>query len=148
MDTAIQISKANNIDELNELIAVFENVFEMESYKKPSQLHLQNLLKKENFFAIIAKHENKVIGGLTVYVIDQYYSKKPLAYIYDLAVLTDYQRKGIGKKLMAFTKQFCFEKGMEEIFVQAEKIDEDAIDFYRSTNPTNEEKVVHFSYKL
>ncbi|AHM62787.1 gcn5-related n-acetyltransferase [Flammeovirgaceae bacterium 311] len=146
METEIQILQPNNIEELNELISVFEKVFEMGSFERPGQAHLQNLLNKENFFAVIAKTENKIIAGLTFYVLDQYYSVKPLAYIYDLAVLQEYQRKGVGKKLINFTNEHCRQKGFEEVFVQADKGDQYAIDFYRSTKPTEEEQVVHFYY--
>ncbi len=149
MTTAeIKILQPDRLQELNELISVFENVFEMRGFHRPSQTHLQNLLNKNNFFAVIAKTENKIIGGLTVYVLDQYYSEKPLAYIYDLAVLAEYQRKGVGRSLIKFTNEFCRRKGFEEVFVQADKIDDYAVDFYRSTKPTDEEQVLHFYYKL
>jgi len=147
METAIKILEPGNLEELNELISVFEEVFEMENFKRPNQTHLLSLLNKKSFLAVIAKIETRIIGGLTVYVLDQYYAEKPLAYIYDLAVLEKYQRKGVGKKLMEFTKGFCKENGFEEVFVQAEKFDDYAVDFYRSTQPTNEEEVVHFTYK-
>jgi aminoglycoside 3-N-acetyltransferase I len=144
----IQLLQAHNLEELNELISVFEDVFEMENFKRPNKAHLQKILKKDTFFAVIARTDNKIIAGLTVYVLDQYYSEKPLAYIYDLAVLTQYQRKGVGKKLIAFTNAYCRQQGFEEVFVQADKVDAYAIDFYRSTKPTREEQVVHFSYNL
>lgn len=148
METKIEILQPDNIEELYQLISVFENVFEMESFERPSQTHLKKLLKKESFFAVLAKINNKIIAGLTVYVLDQYYSESPLAYIYDLAVLKEYQRKGVGKKLINFTIDYCKQKGFEEVFVQADKIDDYAIDFYRSTKPTVEAPVVHFNYKL
>jgi aminoglycoside 3-N-acetyltransferase I len=144
----IQIIQSNELEELKILISIFEKVFEMDNFKQPKLSHLQNLLDKESFFAITAKKENKTIAGLTVYVLDQYYSDKPLAYLYDLAVLKEHQRKGVGKKLIDFTKDFFRKKGFEEVFVQADKIDGYAIDFYRSTNPTEEEQVVHFYYTL
>ncbi len=148
MKIDIKIVTADNLNELKELILVFENVFEMENFKMPNDNHLQGLLNKETFVAIVAKTESKVIAGLTVYVLDQYYSEKPLAYIYDLAVLTEYQRIGIGKKLIAFTTDFCKQKGFEEVFVQADVVDDYALDFYRSTVPTKEEQVIHYSYNL
>jgi aminoglycoside 3-N-acetyltransferase I len=148
MEIEIQILQSNNITELNELISVFEDVFEMENFERPGQPHLQNLLSREHFFAVVAKNGNKIIGGLTVYILDQYYSEKRLAYIYDLAVLAEYQRKGVGRKLIEFTNEYCRQNGFEEVFVQADKVDDYAIDFYRSTKPTGEEQVVHFSYRL
>jgi aminoglycoside 3-N-acetyltransferase I len=148
LQTEIQIIQPNKVEDLNELVSVFAKVFEMEGFQPPGQKHLQNLLEKKNFFAVIAKMENKVVAGLTVYVLDQYYSEKPLAYIYDLAVLTAYQRKGLGKRLIAFTNNYCRQQGYEEVFVQADKADDYAIEFYRSTKPTSEEQVVHFNYRL
>lgn len=146
MDIEIQKISNNDLHGLTDLIEVFVEVFEMEDFVYPGKNHLGRLLQKENFFAVTAKIDNIVVGGLTVYVIDQYYSTKPLAYIYDLAVLTAFQRKGIGKKLIDFTNNYCRQKGFEEVFVQADKVDGYALDFYRSTQPTNEEQVVHFYY--
>lgn len=81
-------------------------------------------------------------------MLDQYYSERPLAYLYDLAVLAAYQREGIGKRLIAFANDFCRQHGFEELFVQADLVDDYAVEFYRSTNPSNEEQVVHFYYTL
>lgn len=148
LKTEIKKLQTTDIKELNELISVFEIVFEMENLKRPGENYLTNLLKRDNFFAVVARSEHKLIAGLTVYILDQYYSEKPLAYIYDLAVLKEYQRKGIGKSLIRFTNEYCKQNGFEEVFVQADKIDDYAIDFYRLTNPSKEEQVVHFSYSL
>ena len=148
LETEIEILKSNDIDKLDELISVFANVFEMENFKRPGEAHLAKILKNDNFIAVVAKKEDKIIAGLTVYLIDQYYSDRPLAYVYDLAVLTEYQRKGVGKKLIEFTNEYCRQKGFEELFVQVDKVDNHAIDFYRLTKPTREEQVIHFSYAL
>ncbi len=148
MQTEIRLVSPDALEELDELISVFEEVFEMEDFQRPDKAHLQSLVNGDSFFAVIVKAENRIIAGLTFYVLDQYYSKKPLAYIYDLAVLTRYQRKGVGKELIKFTNEYCRQKGFEEVFVQADKADDYAIDFYRSTKPTKEEQAVHFSYTL
>lgn len=148
MQVEVQILKPNDIDKLNELITVFQIVFEMEHFKRPSATYLQQLLDKETFFAVIAMIERKIVAGLTVYVLDQYYSQKPVAYIYDLAVLPECQRIGVGKKLIAFLNEYCRQKGFEEVFVQVDKGDVHALNFYRSIMPTSEERVVHFYYTL
>ncbi|WP_462250885.1 GNAT family N-acetyltransferase [Ekhidna sp.] len=130
------------------VIQLFADVFEMENFKIPSSSHLSNLLSKDDFMVFCAKDGESVIGGLTAYTLMQYYSVKPLAYIYDLAVDTSYQRKGIGKKLIASFNSYCMGKGYEEVFVQADKTDDNALDFYRKTQPTEEEHVSHFYYLL
>ena len=66
-------------------------------------------------------------------------------YIYDLAVAKEYQRKGIGKKLLGELANICKQNGESEFFVQADIDDEHALEFYRSTGGVAEE-VIHFSY--
>lgn len=142
----IRILSPNDIEEFLELLSVFEIAFEMESFQLPENSHINGLLENEGFKVIVAMKENKVMGGLTMYILDQYYSEKKLAYLYDLAVLPDHQRKGVGKKLIGFMIDYCRQKGYEEVFVHAEKEDEHAIDFYRSTGPASETNVLQFTY--
>ncbi len=106
------------------------------------------MLSKTEFMAFVATMEHEVVGGLTVYILDQYYKDQPLAYIYDLAVSERFQRRGVGTKLIDFLKDYCRARGFEEIFVQADVVDEYALKFYRSTGITEEEEVRHFYYSL
>jgi GNAT superfamily N-acetyltransferase len=134
-----------DLDKFTALIRVFENVFEMEDFSIPDNNYLQHLLEKDDFLVFVAMLDDKVVGGLTAYTLQQYYSTKPLVYLYDLAVLTDYQRQGIGKKLIAGITDYCKSMGVEEVFVQADEADEHAVAFYHTTGGTAE-KVVHFNY--
>jgi aminoglycoside 3-N-acetyltransferase I len=145
----IEIQKLNayQVDEFIELLDVFEVVFEMKNFESPSIKHLEELLAKEDFFVFVAVSEGTIVGGLTAYSLMQYYSESPLVYIYDVAIMKKYQRKGIGKKLMLGINDYCKEMDVEEIFVQAVEADEHALDFYRSTGAQSQ-KVVHFYYPL
>jgi len=138
----------NNLTKFTELIRLFEEVFEMPDFSLPGSTHLRSLLGNKSFLVFIAEKDNRVVGGLTAYVLEQYYSSQPLAYIYDLAVGRAHQRQGIGKKLVEAIHLYCKDNGFEEVFVQADKIDRHAVDFYRSTKPTEEEDVFHFYYLL
>ncbi len=130
-----------------ELIRVFEDVFEMRNFLMPDEDYLQELLGKNDFLIFVALLDNKVVGGLTAYTLQQYYSKRPLVYIYDLAVKTEFQRQGIGTLLIASITSYCKEIGVEEVFVQADLEDDYALEFYRSTGAIAEQ-VVHFNYPL
>lgn len=138
---------SNELKEFIELIRVFEDVFEMKEFQMPNQSYLQSLLIRDDFFVFVSMMEGKVVAGLTAYLLRQYYSERPLVYIFDLAVQTHLQRKGIGKSLIASINSYCKEKGMEEVFVQADLADDYALDFYRSTGGRAED-VVHFTYPL
>jgi len=100
-DIAFRKLASHEVGEFIRLIKLFELVFEREDFTMPDQDHLQRLLAKESFGVFVAEQEGTIIGGLTTYVLEQYYSEKPLAYIYDLAVAVDDQRKGVGKGLIA-----------------------------------------------
>jgi aminoglycoside 3-N-acetyltransferase I len=139
---------SDDIDRFTELILVFADVFVMQDFSLPHKEHLLEVLAKPDFMVFVAIEDDRVIGGLTAYTLHQYYAEKPLAYIYDLAIRTKYQRQGIGRKLIAEINAYCQANGYEEVFVQADKADDYALDFYRLTKPTNEEEVVHFYYAL
>ena len=148
MDIEVKKLEPQDLDTFIELIQLFEDVFEMESFSLPPKAHLAKVLSKPDFHVMVALKEQQVVGGLTIYTLHQYYAEKPLAYIYDLAVKTALQRQGIGRKLIAATRDYCREQGYEEVFVQADKVDDYALDFYRLTKPTAEEDVSHFYYTL
>ncbi|TGK90002.1 GNAT family N-acetyltransferase [Leptospira bourretii] len=145
----IEIKKlsSNELNQFIELIRVFEDVFEMKNFQMPKEDYLQSLLARDDFFVFVSIFKSQVIGGLTAYTLRQYYSEKPLVYIFDLAVLTKYQRQGIGKSLIEAINVYCKKMVAEEVFVQADLIDDYALDFYRSTGGLPEE-VVHFTYPL
>jgi GNAT superfamily N-acetyltransferase len=147
MSVKVRILDKKDLDKFIALIRVFEEVFEMKGFKMPGETYLQTLLAKDGFFVVVALLEEKVVGGLTAYTLQQYYSERPLVYIYDLAVLSHYQRQGIGKLLMEEITAFCKGIGMEEVFVQADQVDQHAIEFYQATGGIAEQ-VVHFYYPL
>ena len=120
----------------------------MKDFSPPSTSYVQKLLEQQDFHVFAAIGNGKIVGALTSYVLRPYYAERPLAYIFDLAVSRDMQRRGIGTLLIEETIRFFKEKGFEEVFVQADQAEQYALDFYRSTKPTEEEKVIHFYYHL
>ena len=147
MDITIEKLNHTHINKFIELIRVFEDVFEMKNFKMPGEIYLKQLLEKEDFFVFVALHENQVVGGLTSYIMHQYYSKSPLVYIFDLAVKTELQWKGIGKILIAANNTYSKTIGAEAVMVQADEADDYAIKFYHSTGATAQ-KVIHFDYHV
>ncbi len=147
MDIKIEKLNHHDIGKFVELIRVFEDVFKMINFKMPEEVYLKGLLKKDDFFVFVASQDNKVIGGLTSYIMQQYYSRSPLVYIFDLAVKSELQRQGIGKMLITGNNNYCKSIGVEAVMVEADVVDDYAIKFYRSTGSIGE-KVIHFDYQL
>jgi ribosomal protein S18 acetylase RimI-like enzyme len=136
-----------DLDCLTELIKVYEVVFEMEDFTLPEAQYLQSLLEKETVIFYAAITDNKVVGGLTAHVLPSTYFPSSEVYIYDLAVETSFQRKGIGRQLINSLKEYCASLRLKEVFVQANLEDQHAFDFYQATGGIAE-SVVHFTYEL
>lgn len=147
MNTQIEKLNSDDIDKFVQLIEVFEDIFEMKNFKMPDILYLQELLKKNDFFVFVATSENKVVGGLTSYVMHQYYSSSPLVYIFDLAVKREFQRQGLGKMLIKANNDHSRSIGAETVMIQADLEDEHAIEFYKSTGAMGQD-VINFDYML
>jgi ribosomal protein S18 acetylase RimI-like enzyme len=91
--------------------------------------------------------DNEIIGGITGHILPSTYFTTPEVYLFDLAVKTEHQRKGIGTGLIESFNQYCLLQGYRDVFVQADSEDDHAIDFYRKTGG-QETSVVHFTYPL
>ena len=143
----MEIKKLNKNEFLDfrNLIEIFKEVFENNG-PIPDNDHLGKLLSNPDFMAFIVRLNGKVIGGLTIYVLHGYYSTRPVAYIYDVAIAPHFQGQGLGKALMAEVCRFCTQNGFEEAYVEAESEDIDAVGFYRSTRYGHETNAIHFTY--
>jgi len=147
MDIKYQKLNSKDLNYLIALIELYGDVFEMSNLIIPNAIYLQKLLTDERIIFVVAISENLVVGGLTAHILPSTYFPSGEVYIYDLAVKTEYQRKGIGRQLIASLKDYCTQLGITEIFVQADLADQHALDFYMATGGTAE-SVVHFSYPL
>ena len=108
MNITIRKIEPAETDLFIKLVKLFEDVFQMKDFSIPPQQHLEHLLQQDGFYVFIAlNNRDEVVGGLTAYTLEQYYSLRPLVYIFDLAVKTDLQRTGIGPKLIAAIEKFC-----------------------------------------
>lgn len=136
----------NNVVRFRELVTLLNKVFE-EPHKVASDNQLQQLLNDPKFYVIVATKNEKVIGGLTAYELPRYYTNKSELYIYDIAVKTEFQNQGIGKKLIGYTKDHATKNGIEGIFVDAHSEDEQAVKFYETTLGQSE-KVDHFNFEI
>ncbi|MCF1713312.1 GNAT family N-acetyltransferase [Flavihumibacter sp. RY-1] len=142
------IVKKLNPDELSEfknLLDIFQEVFEVDSVK-PADNYPAALLTDPNFMVFVVMVDQKVVAGLTVYVLHSYYTPKPVAYIYDVGVRPAFQGRGLGKQLLSEVCSYCAQNGFDHAYVEAESDDLEAVRFYRKTNSSTEMNAVHFTY--
>lgn len=138
-----------SIDDLTRfqsLIELFNRVFEETQPASAGETHLRALLSTRSFIALAAFTENEVVGGLTAYELPMYQHDSSEILLYDLAVRPDYQRRGVGKQLLRYLKEYCSRQGIQEFFVLVHEEDEHAIEFYRATGGKSE-RVINFVYE-
>jgi len=148
MSYQIEILQPQDIHSFRDLIKVFQEVFDMEYRDTPSESYLKTLLQKDDFLVLVATSGDKIVGGLTVYILNSYYTTRRTAYIYDVGVSVEHQRKGIGRLLLSALIKHCNERNFECAYVEAESTDHEALAFYRSTSANNELAAVHFTYYM
>jgi len=139
--------EANDFKDFEALIKIFYLVFEHKG-PLPDKTYLIKLLSNPNFIVFVVKINGQVVGGLTVFVLFLYYQLNPSAYLYDVGIQPEFQRQGLGKKLIVEVCKYCKENNFNEAFVEAEIADEEAISFYRNTNFSNEITAKHFTYSF
>lgn len=113
------------------LFSMMAEVFEEEG-EVLSDAYLDRLLAREEFWAIAALDDDRVIGGITAHTLPMTRAETSEVFIYDVAVRRDHQRKGVGRHLMGELRDLAAAAGILELFVPADDDDVHALDFYRA----------------
>lgn len=145
MTTSFSELTASDSERLRELLAVFASAFvDHPTYQGavPSEAYLTDFLRQPQHIVVVALADDRVIGGLVAYELQKFERARSEIYIYDLAVLDAYRRKGVGRGLIGRLKQVARSRGAYVIYVQADLGDEAAIALYRSLGV--KEDVHHF----
>ena len=108
---------------------LFQEVFDTK-YREPGEAYLSKLLESPGFIVYVALYKSEMAGGLTAYELPMVSRESTEVFIYDLAVRPEFQRRGIGSKLLSGLGEYCSENSISEIFVLASEEDEHAVKFY------------------
>jgi aminoglycoside 3-N-acetyltransferase I len=138
-----------DIASLKALMAVFGTAFEAAvtyGSNVPSDAYLMRLLDEEHFIAVVAMADGAVIGGLAAYQLDKFEQDRREIYIYDLAVLSEHRRRGVGTGLIGALKRIAAERDVYVIFVQADLEDGPAIALYEKLG--TKETAHHFDIEV
>lgn len=94
--------------------------------------YVEGLLSDSRFWAIAALAGEELVGGITAHALPLTRKVGLALFVYDVAVQTDHQRRGVGRTLMNRLQMEAASEGIQEIFVLANKEDTHALDFYRA----------------
>jgi len=103
-----------------------------EHRERLSDKYVDDLLSREDFWAIAALSGDEVVGGLTAHSLPMTRTASTEVFIYDVAVRGDRQRRGIGRRLVRALCAAATDAGLGDVFVPVDSADEHALDFYRA----------------
>ena len=133
MEETLEIRRlgSDDRDVARSLFLMMERVFG-ESAVPLSDDYLGTLLGRDDFWAIAATLDGGVAGGLTAHTLPLTRCEQSEVFIYDIAVVPEFQRRGIGRGLVEELRRLVTAAGLGEIFVPADSDDTHALDFYRA----------------
>jgi hypothetical protein len=67
MHAEIKIIRPEDMADFYALLQVFEEVFAMDSFIRPPESKMQQLLQRDTFYAIAASLDGRIVAGLTLY---------------------------------------------------------------------------------
>ena len=136
---------SNDLQHMRDLLNVFAEAFgEPHTYlsAQPCDAYLRELLSQNQFITVIASNDEKVVAGLTAYVLEKFEQERSEIYIYDLAIAKTHRRRGIATALIRQVQDLAKSCGAWVIFVQADPGDKPAMKLYASMG--SREDVCHF----
>lgn len=134
-------SDGERLDELNRFFArVFPDP-DILDCSGASVRQRADWLGDERNVALVALHEEAVVGGLVAYRLDKIEGRREF-YIYDLAVDELHRRQGVASKLIEVLGDIARHAGAWAVYVQADPVDGPAVALY--TKLGKREDVYHF----
>ena len=139
----ITITKAERSD-IKEIVDIWVKTIEWHSkidddftLDKDGKTNFSFMVSKALFeptqVVYVAKVEKEIIGFLFGYTKKHsgFFKKRTVAHISDIAVVDEYQRKGVGTKLMdKFEKDFARENQADELTLYVHLLNESGVKFY------------------
>ena len=113
------------------LFATMARVFAMDA-EVLSDRYLTRLLDRDDFWALAASVDGQLVGGLTAHTLPLTRAEVSEVFIYDIAVVADWQRHGVGRQLMSTLRSQAANAGITVVFVPADNEDTHALDFYQA----------------
>ncbi len=137
---------AQSFDAMLDLFAAAFEDTENYSTARPGSDYRKALLARDDFVALVAIADARVIGALVTYELRKFEQERSEFYIYDLAVSQEQRRKGVATALIAELGTIAKARGSASIYVQADLGDAPAVALYSKLG--TREDVLHFDLSL
>lgn len=115
-----------------QLFTLMAGIFDEAPAATLSDAFVVRLLASDDFWVIGAWSGEELVGGITAHTLPMTRSESFEIFVYDIAVRSEYQRRGVGRLLMTELRVRAAALGIPTLFVAADDEDEHALDFYRA----------------
>jgi predicted N-acetyltransferase YhbS len=108
----IERLKKEDINKYKELIdEVFNGSNNLDEYQKYNE-------SSDNYYIVVAKQDDKIIGSITMYMIDLFTnSLQPAIELFNVAVSSKYRGLGISKKLFEYVINYAKDNNYKMIYL-------------------------------
>jgi N-acetylglutamate synthase len=131
--------KCEDIDEVRQLWETTEGIHLHTNGEESNKSIEMYLLRNPEISKVARNNRNEIIGS----VLAGHDGRRGL--IHHLVVKSNYQRKGIGKRLLSEAKESLKEEGIKKVFLFVLNKNNNGIEFYKHLNWTKEEIISVFS---
>jgi aminoglycoside 3-N-acetyltransferase I len=141
LEIACERIRPDQLRRAREAFLLLARVFE-EPHENIGDSYCRSLLGDSRFRAFTATEGDAIVGALTAWVLPLTYRQERELMIYDLAVETSHQRRGIGRLLVGSVLAQAKRDGIDVAWVPAANEDAHALDFYRAVGGKAESTTV------
>jgi len=130
----IKIKEAT-IQDLSAILNLYSLVLDKGNIltKEQAEILFKKMQAYPNYKVYVAENEEDIVGTFALLIMDNLAHKgTPSGVVEDVAVLTNLQGKGIGKRMMEFAMEKCREAGCYKLTLSSNLIRTEAHAFYES----------------
>jgi ribosomal protein S18 acetylase RimI-like enzyme len=126
----VRIMKKEDIPKLKEVIEDDNMIYSPNS--------LERYVDNKSNIAFIIEEDNKIVGLAYCYILERLDEVNPMLYIHSVGILSTYQNKGLGTKLMNYIIGYAKMNNYSECFVITEKSNKRACKVYEKVGGVSE----------
>jgi ribosomal protein S18 acetylase RimI-like enzyme len=123
---SLKIVEFNNLEHKKQVVALWKDVFDYSAAHNSPELIIDKKISTEDDLFFVAVDQHIVLGTVMV----GYDGHR--GWIYSMAVLSDYQKKGVGSTLLAFAEKKLSSLGCMKINLQIMNGNEAVQQFYQA----------------
>jgi ribosomal protein S18 acetylase RimI-like enzyme len=94
--------------------------------------YMRTFLADDRHYFIVAYVKDEPVGYVFGYRLSRFDGKPPMVFVYEVAVVEQHRRRGIGRALIEEVKHLADEDGCRKMLVPTNRSNEAAMALYRS----------------